>query len=184
MGGLGITIAAPIKQSVFALGAELGYYYMGNNSSTSEYYATGIGDYDVTTSFSGAMIPIHLVARIEPLIRSNSPVQPYIEGISGFRIFSFDSEFDTYLYSTDENLPTEKESTSTFSWSYGFGGGFRVQIADGFFLNAKAHKIFGSSTKYTDASSIEFNQDGTYSYGSTTSKTDVYRFTIGITLIP
>jgi hypothetical protein len=184
MGGGGITIVAPIKRTAIALGAELSYYYMGNTSSTSEYYAPGIGDYDVTSSFSGSMIPFHLVARIDPLILYDFPIQPYIEGVAGFRVFNFVREFDTYIYRTDENLPTEKEVNKSLSWSYGYGGGLRVRVADGVFINAKAHKIFGSETKYTDTRSIEFHQDGTYSYGITKSKTDVYRFTIGISITP
>ena len=184
MGGGGITIVAPIKQTILALGAELGYYYMGNTSSTSEYSEVGIGDYDVTSSFSGSMIPFHMVARIDPLMSSDFPIHPYIEGVAGFKVFNFVREFDTYIYRTDENLPTEKEVNKSLAWSYGFGGGIRVKITDGFFINAKAHKVFGSETKYTDTRSIEFHQDGTYSYGTTKSKTDVYRFTLGISIIP
>lgn len=183
MGGLGITVLFPIGNKIpVDVGFGLGYYWMSNAEETYNYYTPEIGNYDVESRLSGGMIPFHLVSRVYPLKSVNSPIQPYIEGLAGFRVFSANQRLETYIVATDTYLPIEKDYNTTASWSYGFGGGVKVMLSKNelLFLNAKVNQIYGTTTKTMDPSSVVLYDDGTYSFSQFKSRTDVLRFSIGM----
>lgn len=183
MGGLGISILFPLsKNNPVDLGVDLGYYFMSTSRETFEYYTPGIGDYDVESRVSGGMFTMHAVARIYPFKKSSFPIQPYIEGLGGFRVFSANQRLETYIYQTDEILPVEKDYNYYGAWSYGFGGGLKVMLSKNelLYLNTKVTQLYGTSTKNMDPTTVELYDDGTYSYSEFESRTDVLRFAIGI----
>jgi len=183
IGGFGLTALFPLgKKNPLDIGFGLGYYLMGRAEDTYEYYALGIGDYDINSKVSGSMIPMHLTARLYPLKSVNSPIQPYIEGLAGGRLFVVEQEVSTYLYSVDSELPKETNSNITSSWSYGFGGGLKIMISrnEMLFLNLKVAQIYGTLTKNMDSSSVVLYDDGTYGYDEFKSRTDVLRFSFGL----
>jgi hypothetical protein len=183
MGGLGTTVLFPVgKKNPLDIGFGFGYYWMSVSEETFSYYAPETGYYDVESRVSGGMIPLHLVGRVYPLKSINSPIQPYVEGLAGFRIFSANQRLETYISSTDTYLPVEKDYNFTASWSYGYGGGVKVRLSKNelLFLNAKITQLYGTTTKTMDPSSVVIYDDGTYSYSYFKSRTDVLRFTIGM----
>lgn len=183
MGGLGITVLFPISNKIpVDLGFGLGYYWMSNAEETYNYYMPEIGNYDVESRVSGGMIPFHIVGRLYPLKSINSPIQPYVEGLAGFRVFSANQRLETYIVATDTYLPVEKDYNTTASWSYGFGGGVKVMLSKNelLFLNTKVDMIYGTATKTMDPSSVVLYDDGTYSFSHFESRTDVLRFSIGL----
>lgn len=183
MGGFGLTILFPIhRNNPLDLGIDLGYYFMSQSEETFYYYSPGVGDYDVESRVSGGMFTMHAVARIYPFKNTQSPFQPYIEGLGGFRVFSANQRLQTYVHITDEYLPEEKDYNYYGAWSYGFGGGMKVMLSRNelLYLNLKVNQLYGSSTKNMDPSSVQLYDDGTYSYSEFESRTDVLRFALGI----
>lgn len=183
MGGFGIDVLVPIDKNVpVDFGAGLGYYFMSRSERTIPYYSPGVGDYDVNSRVSGGMFTFHLISRIYPLKTVKSPIQPYIEGLAGFRVFGANQRLETYIYATDEYLPVEKDYNYNGSWSYGYGGGIKVLLSKNelLFLNLKAAKIYGTATKNMDPESVVLYDDGTYSFEEFKSRTDVVRFSLGI----
>ena len=183
MGGFGATVLMPLhKKNPLDIGFELGYYFMSNTSSTFQYYTPGMGDYEVNSSVSGTMLPFHLVARIYPLKGINLPIQPYVEGVAGFRLFIVEQELTTTVINSGVELEPQKESTSTGSWSYGFGAGVKVIVSKNnlVYLNAKVNQLYGTATNYMDPTTIILYDDGSYEYLNYRSRTDVLRFSFGI----
>lgn len=186
MGGFGIDVLFPItEENPFDFGAGLGYYFMSRSERTIPYYTPGIGDYDVESRVSGGMFEFHLISRAYPLKATNFPIQPYVEGLAGFRVFGANQRLETYVYATDEYLPVEKDYNYSGSWSYGFGGGVKIRLGGDelIYLNLKANKIYGTSTKNMDPESVEIYDDGTYSFDEFESRTDVVRFALGIQIM-
>lgn len=186
MGGFGIDVLRPLgKKNPLDVGAGFGYYFMSRSEETYAYYTPGVGDYDVNSRVSGGMFTFHLITRIYPLKSVRSPIQPYIEGLAGFRLFSANQRLETYIHATDTHLPVEKDYNYNGSWSYGFGGGIKIRMGkeDLVFLNLKASKIYGTSTENMDPSSVELYTDGSYNYNKFKSRTDVVRFSLGIQIM-
>ena len=183
MGGFGFTVLFPLnKRNPVDLGIDLGYYFMSQSQETFQYYTPGVGDYDVESRISGGMFTTHAVARIYPIKNIKSPIQPYVEGLAGFRLFSANQRLETYVYITDEYLPIEKDYNFSGAWSYGFGGGFKVMLSKNelLYLNTKVTQLYGTATNNMDPSSVELYDDGTYSYSEFRSRTDILRFSLGI----
>lgn len=183
MGGFGIDILHPLgKTNPLDIGAGFGYYFMSKSEETYGYYTPGVGDYDVNSRVSGGMFTFHFITRLYPLKSIKSPIQPYIEGLAGFRLFSANQRLETYIHSTDTYLPVEKDYNYTGSWSYGFSGGLKIRVGkeELLFLNLKASKIYGTATKNMDPSSVELYTDGTYGYSQFKSRTDIVRFSLGL----
>ena len=126
------------------------------------------------------MFEFHLISRAYPLKATNFPIQPYIEGLAGFRVFGANQRLETYIYSTDTYLPVEKDYNYNGSWSYGYGAGIKIRMADLIYFNLKANKIYGTSTKNMDPESVVLYDDGTYSFEEFKSRTDIVRFSLGI----
>ncbi len=183
MGGFGVDVLFPItEENPIDIGAGLGYYFMSQSERTLQLYTPGIGDYDVESRVSGGMFEFHLISRAYPLKATNFPIQPYIEGLAGFRVFGANQRLETYIYSTDEYLPVEKDYNYNGSWSYGYGGGVKIRMGreELIFLNLKVNKIFGTATKNMDPESVVLYDDGSYSFEEFKSRTDVVRFSLGI----
>lgn len=183
MGGLGITTLFPIdKNNPIDVGFGLGYYFMSNAGATFGYYTPGAGNYEITSEVSGSMVPFHLTARLNPLRKTNSPIQPYFEALGGFRLFIVSQRLETYLIDSNLELEPQTDSDVTGSWSYGFGGGIKVLLSKNelIYLNAKVTQLYGTSTNNMDPNSVVLYDDGTYGYSRFKSETDVLRFAIGI----
>ncbi|MFB0926094.1 MAG: hypothetical protein QMB65_12575 [Vicingaceae bacterium] len=183
IGGLGFTLLFGVHKTIpVDLGFDFGYYFMSTNRSRLEYYAPGVGDYDVNSKVNGTMVPIHMVSRLTPFKNTNFFIQPYLELMAGFRIFAVKQTIETTLLNTGVILEPETESTINGSFSYGYGGGLKVRLSkeNRVFLNVKANKIYGSATKYINQESVVLMDDGSYRYKTTKSKTDILRFSIGL----
>ena len=183
MAGLGFNVLMPLgKKNPLDVGAGFGYYFMSQSQETYSYYTPEAGSYDVNSRVSGGMISFHLISRVYPLRSIKFPIQPYIEGLAGARLFSANQRLETYIYDSDSYLPVEKDYNFNGSWSYGFGGGVKIKLtrAELLFLNLKATKIYGTPTKNMDPSSVQIFDDGSYSYDEFKSRTDIVRFTFGI----
>lgn len=183
MGGFGITTLFPIdKHNPVDIGFGLGYYFMSNSEATFDYYTPGAGNYEITSEVSGSMVPIHLTARIYPFKSFNLPIQPYLEGLGGARLFIVTQRLETYLTDAGFDLDPQVETDVTGSWSYGFGGGLKVLLSRNelLYLNAKVTQLYGTSTNNMDPSSVVLYDNGSYSYSMFKSETNVLRFALGI----
>ncbi len=186
MGGFGGTVLMPLgSKNPLDVGFGLAYYFMSNTETSFQYYTPGLGDYKVVSSVSGTMFPFHLVSRIYPLKSTNFPIQPYVEGLAGFRLFIVTQDMTTTVLSSGLELEPQSESNTTGSWSYGIGGGIKVNVSKShmFYLNAKVDQLYGSETDYMDPTSVILYDDGSYEYVNYRSKTDVLRFSIGLHLM-
>ena len=186
MGGFGGTVLFPInKRNPLDVGFGMGYYFMSRSEETFEYFAPGVGDYDVTSRVNGGMFSFHFVSRIYPFKNSKFPIQPFVEGLGGIRVFSANQRLETYVYSTDQVLPVEEDYNYSSSWSYGYGGGLRVMVDKNNFIAvvAKYDVLYGTPTTNMDPESVILFDDGTYAYDEFKSRTDIQRFSIGIQIL-
>ncbi len=186
MGGIGLSTLFPLSiKNPLDVGFEFGYYFMSETRDKFEYHAPFIGVYDVYARVSGSMVPFHIIARVYPLKNSSSPVQPYVEGLAGFRLFVVNQEVNAYIVSSGEELPRVTVTNTTGSWSYGFGAGVKIKVSKNnlLYLNAKANQLYGTETNYMDPSSVALYENGTVEYSSFRSRTDVLRFSIGLHLM-
>lgn len=120
------------------------------------------------------VIPLRLVNTssifgTHALIRAQAPfdnVQPYIEGLIGFRYISTSSKIldrsDNRQYTSREsNVLVRETILDDWLFSYGYGGGMMVNLGSNIFLDFRADFFEGKRAKYYDgddtkAWSVEF----------------------------
>ena len=183
IGGGGFTILHPIaRKTPIDVGLGFGAYYMSNSSKTFPYYSPNLGTYNVESRVSGRMFEFNLVTRMYPLKYTGFIIQPYLEGLVGVKVFGANQRLKTYLVDTDEYLPVEKDFNHTSSYSYGYGGGLKIPLgrSNSTFLNVKAIKIYGTPTHNMDPQSVKLYDDLSYEFDEFKSRTDLFRFSIGI----
>ncbi|MEM6830679.1 MAG: hypothetical protein AAF551_09180, partial [Bacteroidota bacterium] len=107
-------------------------------------------------------------------IRVQAPfelVQPYIEGLIGFRYIStnvkiLDLSDDNRWSEPDNNVIVRETVLDDWVFSYGYGGGFMIKLGANFFVDLRADFFIGQRAKFFDGDdtsswNIEFSGDPT-----------------------
>ncbi len=107
-------------------------------------------------------------------IRAQAPfelVQPYIEGLVGFRYISTnvkisDLSDDNRWSEPDNDVIVRETVLDDWIFSYGYGGGFMIKVGANFFVDLRANFFKGQRAKYFDGDdtsswNIEFSGDPT-----------------------
>ncbi|WP_420576159.1 hypothetical protein [Ekhidna sp.] len=108
------------------------------------------------------------------LIRAQAPfelVQPYVEGLIGFRYISTntkitDQSSDGRWSERDDQVIVRETVLDDWVFSYGYGGGFMIKVGPKFFIDIRADFFKGERAKYfdgedTESWNIEFSGDPT-----------------------
>lgn len=98
-------------------------------------------------------------------------VQPYIEGLVGFRYISTNTKIvdlsdDNRWSEPDDNVIVRETVLDDWVFSYGYGGGFMIKMGPSIFLDLRADFFKGQRAQYFDGDdtsswNIEFSGDPT-----------------------
>ena len=186
MGGVGLTVLAPISRfNPIDLGVDFGYFYMSGTEATYNYTDVALKEHEITSSVTGSMIPIHAVIRIYPIKNKKFPIQPYVEGVGGVKLFVINHTIETESKRSDLEMVTLNDPEFTSAWSYGYGAGFKMRISKTnlLYFNTKVDHMFGMETDYINPTSYTQNEEGKYLHQYNSSMTDILQFSVGLHLM-
>jgi hypothetical protein len=178
--GGSLIIMHPITEELpVTLGVDVSGYFMG---SKSESYTTtspaGLKTYQLT-NVSSSMWPVHFIARVDPVKRTNFPVQPYAGLLLGFRVFNSRTKVDiSYSYASETD--TYKKRKINLTSSYGFELGAHIIVSKKTGLNLRYASIWGGWGKYIDFESLTFDDNGDPQYQRHETRTDIRVFSVGL----
>mgnify|MGYP001800141506 CR=1 FL=1 len=88
-------------------------------------------------------------------------IQPYGEVLFGFRYMSTNTKIldrsDDRRWATDDDSDVIARETVLDDWllSYGFGGGFLINVAPNFFIDLRVDYFYGQRAQYFDGEDTE-----------------------------
>jgi len=178
----GKLVFAARDNSPISFGLSFNYFWMFRKTEKQTLRSTTFpfSRYEVETTVHGAMMPTHLHFRIMPFIATNSPVQPYIEGLAGFRIFNTRSKIEVDDLTGGEQPQPEIDNNLNMTSSYGYSIGVNVRVAHAIYVNARFENIYGGWGKYIDPSSIKIDNNGNATINRKESRTDILNYTLGV----
>ncbi len=165
------------KPAPVALGADLGFFSMGKQTSTHNLLATSdLVTIDQTIQSSGVMG--HLVLRVKPL---KGIVRPYADGLFGFKAFSTET---SVINSKQDTIATSK-NLSDNTISYGVRGGVEIhpKKKSPLGINLGCQYLWGGEAQYLDASnstSVMYTPPNHYILNPLKSRTDMLTVSIGV----
>lgn len=181
--GIGGGLLFPIKESPIDAGLTVDYFWMERQTETQRLKDKFTGTYEVKSTINGNVVPVHSVLRVTPLRTINSPVQPYIQGMAGFRVFSIRTKIEVDDLSGGAQPDPDIEREPSAAWSYGYGGGVFVQIAENLNIDLSVSNLFGTNATYIDPESLEFDANGDPTYEKRESETHVANVRLGINIV-
>jgi hypothetical protein len=167
------------------LGGEFQYLYFGGKNHSVTYddpYPYNAITNEATTSVNSNVYSLMMVSRIEFF---TGPIVPFIEGAIGGRLFNGNekvtvdrtqkpgSTLPSGVTFTPTSNTISNASQGNFVGTYGYGGGLRFTTGV-ISIEAKLMYMMGTTGKYIDNESIEYNQStNKYSYQTKSSTTDM-----------
>lgn len=152
--GLAGGISFVIRDTPIEGGLRAGYYWMGRTNEDVRINDSISGDYEVSTTVNGNVIPVHFNARILPLRSISNQFNPYIEGLAGFRIFNIRTKVEVDDLTTGPQPEPEIDRESTVAFSYGYAAGVLIGPINRASLNIRVSRIYGGRATYVDPESI------------------------------
>ncbi len=128
--------------------------------------------------------PTNISAGMNGLVRlkyQKSPVQPYVDGFVGGRIFT--SGYYTEEYDYDEGGYTDQWNgvTTTGRWVYGVGAGVQVPVSKRVAINARTAYTHAPNTSYIDMDDF-INNDRNVLNPAVRSDYDALSFHVGVSI--
>ena len=121
---------------------------------------------------------VHGALRFEPF---RGPVQPYIEGLAGFKVFSSNVKVideETRSREVIDKYNLERSMTT----SYGWAAGLKIQLTPGIFAEGRVENLFGGNARYIDGESMYMNSQDQFSYDMLESKTNTLLIHLGVSI--
>lgn len=175
--GADLSFGIPFQKGFpVSFGLDFNYIIYGANSK-DETLSAQITLADGTPIGPSLDIPLRIkntnsIFGTHALIRAQAPfelVQPYVEGLVGFRYISTnvkikDLSDDGRWSERDDNVIVRETVLDDWVFSYGYGGGFMIKIGPKFYLDVRADYFKGERAKYfdgedTESWNIEFSGD-------------------------
>ena len=178
--GLGGEITFPVlKDTPLRLGIDCHYYWMGNRDRNVDITDTsGVFEYNLNSTVSGGMMPIHVRARLDFMNLYDYPVLPYAGGFFGLRVFSISRKFE-FDYQDGTEPFEERERSASTTTSFGFEVGLHIRVTHQILIDIRYERAYGGWAKYLDVSSVEIDDEGYVNYQELNTRTDVDLFTVG-----
>lgn len=139
--GAGVQWRKKGEKGLLASGIDLAYQPIGSWESEVDLDGTTTGTMRARNQFLTA----HYVLRLSPF---KGWFQPFAEGFAGGRAAVLNTEFTTDDATLQDVLSDAKVQDFGATWNYGWGFGFRLRMAEGFYITAR----------YADISSGELDQ--------------------------
>lgn len=192
--GASVFFGGPVPNAPVVLGTELGFMHYGTDSELSLHstvFDDGIDDRfavpveALNTSVSSKAYLGHFVLRLQP---SSGVIQPYLDGLAGFKHFNSRLRIDSDVIVFPRGLSQESRSTD-WALSYGVGGGIELQLheqetawsdqAARFSLHGGARYLLGQTARYASGEVIR-ETDGRLAVREVESSTDLILVQFGI----
>lgn len=177
--GFDFSLGFPIQEGIpIYFGGDINYQVYGANSQDENLTA------EIRTSngllLDELIIPLRIkntnsIFGTHAFMRLQAPwngIQPYVEGLVGFRYIStttkiLDRSDDNSFSEDDSNLIVRKTILDDWIFSYGYGGGIMLEVGHNFYLDFRADFFKGQRAKYfdgddTSAWSVEFVGENAY----------------------
>ena len=177
--GVDLSVAFPLQKGFpISFGLDFNYLVYGSNSQNEDLVA------EIKTTngmfIDELIIPLKItntssIFGTHAFLRAQVPfelVQPYVEGLVGFRYIStntkiLDRSKDNRYSKENSNVIVRKTVLDDWIFSYGYGGGFMIKVRPDFFLDLRANFFRGQRAEYYDgddttAWSVEFVGTNTY----------------------
>lgn len=195
--GVGIQLNGYYRfpNTIFGLGMDFGFKNFGVDSREEPLSST-IPDLKVEVNNSYNLLQFMLLAKAQP---AEGVVRPYIEALAGYNYYFTETEIRNRGFGSDEEpIATD---TNFEDWAFAWGGGTGVMIKvydqrgkearfaeDGSeihptagYLNIGVRYLYGQEAEYLKQGSIQIN-DGTVTYETSRSKTDMMIWQLGFVL--
>lgn len=191
--GLNFAGAYRFRNSPFGLGAEFAFHNYGVDERTEAISPT-IPDLKVRVENSYNQLAMLLVGRAEPL--PPGPIRPYLEALWGTNYFFTETSIHNRFSSGDDPIASD---TNFDDWAMTWGGGAGIQIkihettSEVFggmgeemrtvpthvYLNLGVRYLYGNEAEYLKKGSVRVS-NGTVTYETQRSKTDMMVFQVGV----
>lgn len=176
--GIGGQFLVGLGRLPMHIGADAGFVVYGSDTRR-EPLSTTIPELELKVRTTNNIVLTHFLLRAQP--RSGT-VRPYLDGLIGFKYLFTDTTI------TDDDGEEELASTTNLSdttFSYGFGGGVQVKLADigrngDISFDTKVRYLRGSRAEYLKKGSIRMDNGGVF-FDVFTSRTDVVTVQVGVT---
>ena len=174
-----LTFGIPFQKGApIFFGLDINYIVYGSNAK-EETLSAQITLSDGTPIGDPLVIPLEIrntnsIFGTHAFLRAQAPfelVQPYVEGLVGFRYISTNTKIvdlsdDNRWSDPDDNVIVRETVLDDWIFSYGYGGGFMIKIGSNVFLDLRANFFKGQRAKYFDGDdtsswNIEFSGDFT-----------------------
>ena len=173
-GGIGL------GRTPFVVGLDGGFLVYGFERRR-EPFSTTIPDVTVDVETSNAIAMGHVLLRLQP---PSGFVQPYVDGLFGFKYFFTETSISDEDFRGDEPIASSTNFDDA-ALSYGLGGGLDIQVYQGrkaaVLINAGARYLFGSEAEYLKEGSIE-RRNGRVFFTTERSETNILIAQLGVTL--
>ena len=180
--GVGLNFFAGIGlgQTPFVVGLDGGFLVYGFERRR-EPFSTTIPDVTVDVETSNAIAMGHVLLRLQP---PTGFVQPYVDGLFGFKYFFTKTSISDEDFRGDDPIVSSTNFDDA-ALSYGVGGGLDIQIHQGrrkaVLISVGARYLFGSEAEYLQEGSIE-RRNGRVFFTTDRSETDILMAQLGVTL--
>ena len=192
--GLTAFVGGPVPNAPIVLGTEIGYMHYGADSQLSIHstvFDDGLDDRfgvpveAVNMSVSNNIYLGHFVVRIQP---PTGAIQPYVDGLAGFKHFNSRLSVDSDVIIFRRGLSQDARITD-WALSYGVGGGIELQLHEQetswsdepakISLHGGVRYLFGRTARYASGDVIR-DVDGRLVVDQVESTTDLILLQFGI----
>jgi opacity protein-like surface antigen len=181
--GLGAGLLFQVLESPIDAGLTVDYFWMERQQKDFTVTDPQFGNYDVTSTINGNVVPIHGVIRVTPLRTVLPKFNPYIEGLAGFRVFSIRTKIEVDDGSNTTQPEPEIDRDPSAAWSYGYAAGLYFEVSPNFNIDLGVANVYGSNASYIDAESLRFTTQGDPVYERKESKTHVVNIRAGVNIL-
>ena len=144
----------------------------GQNIDGEDVYASG------QMTVNSNIHTYQVIARFKPF---TGKIQPYVDGLLGFKAFTTKTTILADNGSYSEVVDEDKEARDVSAF-FGWAAGIKVEVARSFMLEGRFEAIEGGKTIFINPETIEIDKEGGLSYDRESSATDVYVFQLGFSI--
>ncbi len=171
------------RRSPFEFGVGYGWQSMGKQDESIRILEGQ--DVDGNDIYTSGQITVNsniktyqTVARFKPFA---GKVQPYIDGILGFKSYTTKTTILADNGSYSEVIDEDKEAKDV-SGVFGWATGIKFEVARSFMLEGRFEALQGGRTTFINPETIEIDKEGGLTYSKENSNTNVYLFQIGFSI--
>lgn len=157
-----ISIAFPFQKGTpISFGLDFNYLLYGYNSqdieSTNSFTSNGMLIGKSSSSLevinTNNLFGTHAFVRAQAA--SLSYVQPYVEGLIGFRYISTRTKIRDNYSKEDDKVIVSKTVVDDWVFSYGYGGGLMIKLDSNLFIDLRVDFFKGGKARYYDGDDTE-----------------------------